>query len=126
MKPNGGKSHLTPISHFFRLFTADGSAGSLGLTTFFFFGFGFAVGTAAASLPPGAAVPQAANAAAASRSAARTIVMRFIQPLLLRWSALPVSRRAGASGAESVSFAPPLVGRGRRSDRPARRSCRRP
>jgi hypothetical protein len=30
-------------------------------------------------------VPQAANAAAGIKNAAATMVMRFIQPLLLRW-----------------------------------------
>ena len=69
------------ISHFFRFFTSLGSAGSFG-----FAGFGVAVGPArAATFPPGAAVPQAANAAAAIKNAAATMVMRFIQPLLLRW-----------------------------------------
>jgi hypothetical protein len=81
MNPNGGKSHLTPISHFFRFFTADGRAGSFGFTTF---GFGFAAGAARlASFPPGAAIPQAANAAVATSSATTAIMIRFIQPLLL-------------------------------------------
>src|SRR6266545_6363932 len=85
MYPNGGKSHLTPISHFLRFLTAEGSAGSLGFTTFGL-GFGVAAGAAElASFPPGAAIPQAANAAAASTSAATKIKIRFIQPLLRRW-----------------------------------------
>src|SRR6266550_2900974 len=122
MKPNGEKSHLTPINHFLRFFTSLGSAGSFG-----FAGLGLAVGPArAATFPPGAAVPQAANAAAANTSAATTMVMRFIQPLLLRWSALPKSPPGGACGGGNAAFALPSGGRGRQRDCPARRSCPRP
>jgi hypothetical protein len=84
MNPNGGKSHLTPISHRFLFFTALGSAGSFGFAAGFFF-FGLAAGPAAALLSPGDAAPQAVKAAPASRSTARTIVIRLIQPLLRRW-----------------------------------------
>ena len=87
MNPNGGKSHLTPISQCLRCLTWEGSAGSFGLAGFFFF-FGFGLATLPAmeaTLPPGAAFPTPASATAAIRSVATAIVMRLIQPLLPRW-----------------------------------------
>src|SRR6266516_4154472 len=74
MNPNGGKSHLTPISHRFLLLTGPGSGGSFGFAAGFFF-FGLAAGPEAALLSPGDAAPQAVKAAPASRSAAKTIVI---------------------------------------------------
>src|SRR3954468_8081037 len=83
MKPNGGKSHLMPISHRFLLFTRLGSGGRFGFAAGFF--FGLAARPAPALLPAGDAAPQAVKTAPASRSAARTIAIRLIQLLLHRW-----------------------------------------
>src|SRR5205814_1444955 len=80
MNPNGGKSHLTPISQCLRLFTAAGNGGSFG-----FFGFGFAFTAAAGvNVRPDAATVHAAKTAATSSSDAAAIAIRLIQPLLLR------------------------------------------
>src|SRR4051794_14182592 len=57
MNPNGGKSHLTPISHRFRPFGSDGSGGN--------FGF-FASDVAWPAVASGAATLHAANDAAAN------------------------------------------------------------
>ena len=78
MKPNGGKSHFTPISQCLRLLTADGSGGSLGFAGF---GFCFGSGTGAAvrmNFPPGVAAPSPVNTAAASSSEAAATAIRLI------------------------------------------------
>jgi hypothetical protein len=83
MKPNGAKSHLTPITNFPRSRTSAGSFDRFG------FGGSFAFGLAAeappATLPADGAAPHATSAATATSNAAIAIESRLIQPLLLRW-----------------------------------------
>jgi hypothetical protein len=74
MNPNGGKSHLTPITQRCLLFTSAGSGGN----------FTFATAAAPPALRAGAANAHVATAAAASAASTVAIARRFIQPLLLR------------------------------------------
>src|SRR5919197_6306090 len=111
MKPKGGKSHLTPITHRWRLFTSGGSAGSLG-------SFGLAAVPAGPLLPEDAAPLHAATAAAATATAAVAITSRLIQPLLVRrWSTPRASGRAEACGGGTAASSPPSADR---AGRPAR------
>src|SRR5262245_16247686 len=124
MNPKGGKSHLTPMFQRLRLFTAAGSAGSFGLAAGF---FGFAEGVATDDgAVPREATPSEANTAAATNTATPISVIRFIRPLLPRWTNLRVSQRVGAFAAGTCGCAPSSVGRGCLPDRPARRCCLRP
>src|ERR671935_1561557 len=114
MNPNGGKSHLTPISHRLRAFTAGGSGGSFGFFAFGF-GFGFAATCAGPLSSTVAATPHALNAAAAIAATAITIQKRFTAPLLLpRWSIPPGNLQAATCGAGNAASAPPSAGRARR------------
>src|SRR5919202_3893074 len=99
MKPNGGKSHFTPITHLCRDFTYDGSAGS----------FGFAEAAAAPSLPAVVATLVATNTSdAATASTSVRPARRFIPLLLPRLArAPPGSRPAAVCGAGSAAFVLP-------------------
>src|ERR671931_608591 len=97
MKPNGGKSHFTPISQRLRALTSAGSGGS-------FAGFGLAAGACACGLSL-LATPAAASAAATIAIAVAIATNLLMYPLLRRWSTPPASLRAEASGVGTFASA---------------------
>src|SRR5438046_4709393 len=120
MNPNGGKSHLTPISHRWRLFASEGTGGNFGA---------FATADACGAAPVGAATLHVANTAAATAISPRPAsnrLIRFLLLLLRRFATPRATRRARASAGGSAWCAPPAAGRARRLGVLARRSGHRP